>query len=103
MRFSPTKGTRSARVASAIGPSLEQSVSDFEGYSGAAKIRKPSVGLRIDQGCAIGSFAGDFVMIEDDDVSSALTNHRHFARRVGAAIHRHEEIGRVLLKTAFDS
>ena len=68
------------QIDGGIRPSLKQRVSDFKGFSGAAKIRKFSVRLRIDQGHAIGSIAGDFVMIEDDDVSSALTNHRHFAR-----------------------
>jgi hypothetical protein len=71
-----------------IGPSLEQGMRDLERHAGAAKIGKPAVSLRINQCRAIGPFARDFVMIENNHIGTAFSDRGDFTRRVRAAVHR---------------
>ncbi len=78
-------------------------MSDFKGYTCAAKIVKASIRFWVDQRHALGPFAGDLVMIKDNHISATLANDSNFARRVGPAVYSNDKVGRVLLEAALNS
>jgi hypothetical protein len=78
-------------------------MSHLEGHTGAAKIVKPTLRLRVDQCRAIGLFSRDLVVIENNDIGSALSYNGDLTRGVGPAVHGNKKLGRVFLETAVNS
>ena len=78
-------------------------MNELEGHSGTAKIAKSAAGLWIHQSRTMRPLAGNFMVVENDDISATTANVGDFPRGIRAAVHRHEESRRVFLKAAFDS
>ena len=66
-----------------IGRLLQQGVEHLEGHAGAAKIVKGGAGFWIHQSRTAGPLAGNFVMVENDDVRAALSDRGDLPRGVG--------------------
>lgn len=72
---------------------FQHRVGELEGDAGTAEVVEILAKLGVDEGLAIGACAGEFVVIEDDEVHAGLAEEGCAFEGVCGAIHRDEEGG----------